>query len=117
MAENEGMEGKDLAKEKKMEFKEVIFKQVEKLKSGETKTIIGEMEAAKIGDQVILKVRGKSIAIVTGKDIEYNLPNFEELKKQLEEEGQTLDDLGLPDLQTEIDKIQKQTSLWIFPKT
>lgn len=110
MAENEGMEGKNLAKAKKKEFKENVLEQVKKLKSGESKTIIGEMEATKIGDQVILKVRGKSIAIVTGKDIEYNLPNFEELKKQLEEDGQTLDDLGLPDLQTEIDKIQKQTS-------
>lgn len=110
MAENEGMEGKDLAAEEKKEFKEEVLEQVQKLKNGETKMVVGELEATKIGDQAILKVRGKSIAIVRGETIEYNLENFEELKKELAEEGQTLDDLGLPDLQEEIDKIQKQNS-------
>lgn len=109
MAENEGMEGKDLALEQKKEFKEVVLEQIEKLKNGESQIIVGELEATKIGDQAILKVRGKSIAIVSGNTIEYNLSNFEDLKKALEEDGQTLDDLGLPELQTEIDKIQKQT--------
>lgn len=110
MAENESMEGKDLATEEKKEFKEQILEQIENLKNGESKMIVGEMEATKIGDQAILKVRGKSIAIVREKQIEYNLANFEALKKELEEEGKTLDDLGLPDLQEEIDKIQKQNS-------
>ncbi|MBO5413043.1 MAG: hypothetical protein J6A29_01835 [Clostridia bacterium] len=110
MAENEGMEGKDLAAEEKKEFKEKVLEQVQKLKNSETKMVVGELEATKIGDQAILKVRGKSIAIVRGETIEYNLENFEELRKELAEEGQTLDDLGLPDLQEEIDKIQKQNS-------
>lgn len=110
MAENESMEGKDLATEEKKEFKEQILEQIENLKNGKSKMIVGEMEATKIGDQAILKVRGKSIAIVREKQIEYNLANFEALKKELEEEGKTLDDLGLPDLQEEIDKIQKQNS-------
>lgn len=110
MAENESMEGKDLATEEKKEFKEQILEQIENLKNGESRMIVGEMEATKIGDQAILKVRGKSIAIVREKQIEYNLANFEALKKELEEEGKTLDDLGLPDLQEEIDKIQKQNS-------
>ena len=109
MAENESMEGKDLATEEKKEFKEQILEQIENLKNGESKMIVGEMEATKIGDQAILKVRGKSIAIVREKQIEYNLANFEALKKELEEEGKTLDDLGLPDLQEEIDKIQTST--------
>lgn len=110
MAENESMEGKDLATEEKKEFKEQILEQIENLKNGKSKMIVGEMEATKIGDQAILKVRGKSIAIVREKQIEYNLANFEALKKELEEEGKTLDDLGLTDLQEEIDKIQKQNS-------
>lgn len=110
MAENEGMEGKDLAAEEKKDFKEKVLEQVQKLKNSETKMVVGELEATKIGDQAILKVRGKSIAIVRGETIEYNLENFEELRKELAEEGQTLDDLGLPDLQEEIDKIQKQNS-------
>lgn len=110
MAENESMEGKDLATEEKKEFKEQILEQIENLKNGESKMVVGEMEATKIGDQAILKVRGKSIAIVRENKIEYNLANFETLKKELAEEGQTLDDLGLPDLQEEIDKIQKQNS-------
>lgn len=110
MAENEGMEGKDLAAEQKKEFKQIVLEQIAKLKNGESQIVVGELEATKIGDQAILKVRGKSIAIVRGNTIEYNLANFEDLKKELAEDGQTLDDLGLPDLQAEIDKIQKQTS-------
>lgn len=107
MEENDGMEGKDLATE---EFKEKVLEEIEKLKNGETKKIVGELEATKIGDQSILKIKGKPIAIVTGGNLQYNLANFEALKRELAEEGQTLDDLGLPDLQDEIDKIQKQIS-------
>lgn len=110
MAENESMEGKDLAHEAKMSLKEKVLEEVERLKNGESKVVVGELEATKIGNQAILKVRGRTIAIVSGKEIQYNIPKFEELKKQLQEEGQTLDDLGLPDLQEEIDKIQKQNS-------
>lgn len=110
MAENESMEGKDLAKEEKKEFKDELLEQIAKLKNGESKMIFGELEATKLADQTILKVRGKAIAIVNKENIEYNMANFDELKKELEEEGQTLEDLGLPDLQTEIDKIQKQNS-------
>lgn len=110
MSENESMEGKDLAVEEKKEFKETVLEQIEKMKNGESKFVLGELEATKIGDQAILKVKGKSIAIARGKKIEYNISNFEALKKELAEEGQTLDDLGLPDLQDEIDKIQKQKS-------
>lgn len=110
MAENETMEGKDLAKEEKKEFKDELLEQIAKMKNGESKMIIGELEATKLADQTILKVRGKAIAIARGGTIEYNLTNFEKLKEELAEEGQTLEDLGLPDLQTEIDKIQKQNS-------
>lgn len=113
MAENETMEGKDLAKEEKKEFKAEVLEQIAKLKNGESAMIIGELEATKLADQTILKVRGKAIAIArdgTTTTIEYNVTNFEKLKAELAEEGQTLEDLGLPDLQTEIDKIQKQNS-------
>jgi len=110
MAENETMEGKDLAVEQKRTFQEKVLEQIENLKNGESKIVIGELEATKIGDQAILKIRGKAIAIARKEKIEYNLANFETLKKELAEEGQTLDDLGLPDLQDEIDKIQKQNS-------
>lgn len=110
MAENDAMEGKKIEVEEKRNFQEQVLEEIEKLKNGESSIVIGEMEATKIGDQAVLKVKGKSIAIVRGNTIEYNLANFEELKKALEEEGQTLDDLGLPDLQDEIDKIQKQNS-------
>lgn len=109
MDENEDME-KDLAKKEKKEFNDKLLEQIAKLKNGESAIIIGELEATKLADQTILKIRGKSIAIVRGGTIEYNLTNFEKLKEELAEEGQTLDDLGLPDLQTEIDKIQKQNS-------
>ena len=110
MAENESMEEKDLAKDEKKEFKDELLEQIAKLKNGESSMIIGELEATKLADQTILKVRGKAIAIARGETIEYNVTNFEKLKEELAEEGQTLEDLGLPDLQTEIDKIQKQNS-------
>lgn len=110
MAENESMEGKDLAQKEKKEFKEVLLEQIAKLKNGESQMIVGELEATKLADQTILKVRGKAIAIARYGNIEYNVTNFEKIKEELAEEGQTLEDLGLPDLQTEIDKIQKQNS-------
>lgn len=109
MDENEDFE-KDLAKKEKREFNDELLEQIAKLKNGESKMIVGELEATKLADQTILKVRGKAIAIASKEKIEYNVTNFQKLKKELAEEGQTLEDLGLPDLQTEIDKIQKQNS-------
>lgn len=103
MAENEGMEGKNLAQDQLKQFNEQVLKEIKKLKNGESKIIIGEMEAINLGGQAILKIRGISIAIARGKEIEYNLANYQEVKKVLEEEGQTLENLGLPDLEEAID--------------
>lgn len=110
MAENEDKDGKDFAKKEKQEFKAELLKEIAKLKNGESKMIVGELEATKLADQTILKVRGKAVAIARDGSIEYNATNFEKLKEELAEEGQTLEDLGFPDLQTEIDKIKEQNS-------
>lgn len=114
MAENEGMEGKDLALEQLKQFNQKVLEAIDKLgtlKTGESATILGEIQITKsVGDNVILALKGKNIAIITNGSIKYNLVNYKEVKKALEEEGQTLEDLGLPDLEEAIAKIQNQNN-------
>lgn len=112
MAENESMEGKDLAQEQLKEFNNQVIEAIDKLgtlKTGESATLLGGIEVTKsIGDSSVLSLKGKKIAIINGKTIQYSLANYQEVKKALEEEGQTLEDLGLPDLEEAIAKIQNQ---------
>jgi len=112
MAENETMEGKDLALEELKQFNKQVLEAIDKLgtlKVGESATILGEIHITKsVGKHAILAIKGKNIAIINGKSIQYNLANYQEVKKALEEDGQTLEDLGLPDLEEAIAKIQTQ---------
>lgn len=114
MAENESMEGKDLAQEQLKQFNEQVLEAIDKLgtlKTGETATILGGIQITKsVGNHAILTLKGKNIAIINGQTIQYSLANYQEVKKALEEEGQTLEDLGLPDLEEAIAKIQDQNS-------
>lgn len=114
MAENESMEGKDLAQEQLKQFNKQVLEAIDKLgtlKTGETATILGGIQVTKsVGNHAILALKGKNIAIINGKTIQYSLANYQEVKKALEEEGQTLEDLGLPDLEEAIAKIQNQNN-------
>ena len=52
MAENESMEGKDLAHEAKMSLKEKVLEEVERLKNGESKVVVGELEGTVVKEVV-----------------------------------------------------------------
>ena len=96
------------------QFNEQVLEAIDKLgtlKTGETSTILGSIQVTKsVGNHAILTLKGKNIAIINGKTVQYSLANYQEVKKALEEEGQTLEDLGLPDLEEAIAKIQNQNS-------
>lgn len=105
MAENESMEGKDYALEKKKEFEEQVFQAVKKLKSGETTTSIEGLQVTNYGNQYTLKLKGITFGII-GEDgkFTYNRENFKKLKQILDQENITLESLGLPDLEQAIDQ-------------
>ena len=109
MAENEAMEGKDLALKEKQEFEEKVLESIKDLKTGETSLSIGGIEITSYGEQYTMKLKGITFAII-GSDgkITYNRENFAEVKKALEEEGLTLEQLGLPDIEEWIDEQEKQ---------
>lgn len=104
MAENETMKD-NLAFEKKKKFEEQLLETIKELKTGET-TIIGGMEITNYGGQSTIKIEGIDITFgIVDKDgnFTYNRENFVEAKKVLEEEGITLEELGLPDIEEWID--------------
>ena len=109
MAENEGMEGKDLALKEKHEFEEKILETIENVKTVETTTSLEGLEVTNYGEQYTLRLKGITFGIIDkdGK-FNYNKTNFIQIKKVLEEEGKTLEELGLPDLEESIDIEEKK---------
>ena len=109
MAENEGMEGKDLAQKEKKDFENKLLEVIENLKNGHTTISTEGLEVTNFGGQFILKMRGINFGIVSeeGK-FSYNKANFIKLKQTLQEEGVTLEQLGLPDLEQSIDQEEKE---------
>lgn len=105
MAENEGMEGKNLAAEQKKEFEAKILEQIEDLKTGQTTISTEGIEVTNYGEQYTIKLKGITFGIIDkeGK-FTYNSNSFKTLKNVLKEDGQTLEDLGLPDLDQSIDQ-------------
>ena len=110
MAENEGMEGKDLAAEQKKEFEVKILEAIKDLKTGQTTISTEGIEVTNYGEQYTIKLRGITFGIVdkNGK-FTYNRENFKQIKKALEDEGISLEDLGLPDIEQSIDQEEKET--------
>lgn len=109
MAENEAMEGKDLAIKEKQEFEKRILEAIKDLKTGETTISAEGIEVTNYGEQYTIKLKGITFGII-GKDekFTYNKEKFAEAKKVLEEEGITLEELGLPDIEEWIDEQKKQ---------
>lgn len=109
MAENEGMEGKDLAAEQKKEFEVKILEAIKDLKTGQTTISTEGIEVTNYGEQYTIKLRGITFGIVdkNGK-FTYNRESFKQVKKALEDEGISLEDLGLPDLEQSIDQEEKE---------
>ena len=114
MAENEGMEGKDLAKDKKVEFEAKIMQVVENLKNGHTSISTEGLEVSNYDGQYVLKMRGIEFAIIRENSndsysFEYNTKNYKELIETLQSEGIELEQLGLPDLkEVAIDQEEKE---------
>lgn len=109
MAENEGMEGKDLAIKEKKEFEERVLEAIQDLKEGQTTISIEGLEVTNSKDNYIIKLKGIPFGLISkdGK-FTYNKENFKQVKKALEEEGITLEELGLPDIEQWIDEKEQQ---------
>lgn len=109
MAENDAMEGKDLALKEKKEFEERILEVIQDLKEGQTTISIEGLEVSNNKGTYEIKLKGICFGLVS-KDGEftYNKENFKQVKKALGEEGVTLEDLDLPDIEQWIDEGEKQ---------
>lgn len=109
MAENDAMEGKDLAVKEKKEFEERVLEAIQDLKEGQTTISTEGLEVTNNKDNYIIKLRGIPFGLISkdGKFM-YNKENFKQVKKALGEEGITLEDLGLPDVEEWIDREEKQ---------
>lgn len=109
MEDNESMDEKDLAKEEKREFEEKVLEAIEGLKDGHTTISTEGLEVTKYGKQGIMRMRNITIAIID-KDghFTYNKENFAKLKETLKEEGVTLEEIGLPNLENAIDQEEQE---------
>lgn len=106
---DEGNVGKDLALKEKQEFEEQILEAIKNLKTGETTISEEGIEVANYGGQATIKLKGITFGIIDKEgNFTYNKENFAQIKKALEEEGLTLEELGLPDIEQWIDEEEKQ---------
>lgn len=113
MAENEGMEGKDLAQEERNEVKEQeeFLEAVKKLKDGQTEVSPEGLVVAKIKGQYTISMRGITFAIVDENgNFKYNEEKMAELEKTLKEEGLEINDLKLTDLEQALAR-EKETKI------
>lgn len=109
MAENESKEGKNLALDQKKEFEARILKAIEDLKTGQTTISTEGIEVTNYdGSMYTIKLKGIIFCTIDEKgEFSYKPNNFKQLKKVLDEEEITLEELGLPDLEQAIDLEEK----------
>lgn len=111
MAENEGMEGKDFAKEEqvKAKFEEILIQIINEMEHDEA-TVTLEGEAANININVKkekevynISLLGENIATIDeNKEFSYNINGLENVKQKLEDKKNPVakyEDLGLPDIE------------------
>ena len=111
MAENEGMEGKDFAKEEKIkeQFEKVIMQKINEMENDEAKVTL-EGEAANININVKkekevynISLLGENIATIDeNKQFSYDINGLENVKQKLEDKKNPVakyEDLGLPDIE------------------
>lgn len=117
MAENDAMEGKDLAIKEKKEFEERVLEAIQNLKEGQTTISTEGLEVTNNKDNYIIKLKGIPFGLIRkdGK-FTYNKENFRQVKKALGEEGITLEELGLPDIEQWIDQEEKDQEIDEFEK-
>ena len=109
MAENEGMEGKDFAKEEKIkeQFEKVIMQIINEMENDNaTITIEGtdiNIDVKKEKEVYQISLFGKQIATVNkDEEFSYNIEELENIKKVLESGKRPVakyEDLGLPDIE------------------
>ena len=109
MAENEGMEGKDFAKEEKIkeQFEKVIMQIINEMENDNaTITIEGtdiNIDVKKEKEAYQISLFGKQIATVReDEEFSYNIEELENIKKTLEDGKRPVakyEDLGLPDIE------------------
>lgn len=109
MAENEGMEGKDFAKEEKIkeQFEKVIMQIINEMENDNaTITIEGtdiNIDVKKEKEVYQISLFGKQIATVgKNEEFSYNIEELENIKKTLEDGKRPVakyEDLGLPDIE------------------
>lgn len=111
MAENEGMEGKNIAKEEqvKAKFEEIITQIINEMENDEA-TVTLEGVAANINiniekEKEVYKITlfGENIATIDkNKEVSYNINGLENVKEKLEQQKNPVakyEDLGLPDIE------------------
>ena len=109
MAENEGMEGKNFAKEEKIkeQFEKVIMQIINEMENdNEAITIEGtdiSIDVKKEKEVYQISLFGKQIATVgKNEEFSYNIEELENIKKTLEDGKRPVakyEDLGLPDIE------------------
>ncbi len=109
MEENDAMEGKDLALEEKKKFEERILEVIQDLKEGQTTTSVEGLEVSNNKGTYEIKLKGICFGLVSkdGK-FTYSKGNVKQIKETLQEEGLTLENLGLPDMEEWIDEQEKE---------
>lgn len=111
MAENEGMEGKDFAKEEqvKAKFEEILIQIINEMEHDKA-TVTLEGQAADININVKkekevynISLLGENIATIDeNKEFSYNINGLENVKQKLEDKKNPVakyEDLGLPDIE------------------
>lgn len=98
-------EERNLATDKKQEFEAQILEEIKDLKTGENTTSIEGIEVTNTGAGYTINYKGIIFGLIDkeGK-FQYNSSKFKEVKAKLEEEGKTLEDIGLPELDQSIDQ-------------
>lgn len=116
MEENEGMDGKNLAQDKKNEFEIEVEKEIANLRAGEQSTMQGLGLTKWNNTQAGLTLYGVPIALIQDGKFEYNVNGLKQTKALLLEQGLDFEKIGFPELEEKLqeltaekEKLQQQT--------
>lgn len=108
MEENEGMEGKDLAQDKKNEFEKEVEKEIANLKSGEQSTMQGLGLTKWNNTQAGLTLYGIPIALIQNGKFEYSTNGLQQAKIILKEHGLDFEKIGFPELEEKLQELTER---------
>lgn len=104
MAENEGMEGKNLANERRKEAKVQFLEAVKDLKEGENITSLEGLVVTKTKEQYIISMRRITFGIASKDGNFIYMNKLADLENKLNKEGLSLRNLNLPGLEEALDR-------------